>query len=104
MEHAPASTSTAARAGEGDLQRRIVSTIEQGIAKLPKREQLVLSLYYSDGLSLREVGSVLGISRTTAGNAKGRALTYLRDYVRESVPRRAPRSSRHGPYPNCSRA
>ena len=40
--------------------------LANGIAGLPERERLVLSLYYEEELNLREVGDVLGVSESRA--------------------------------------
>ena len=45
---------------------------------LPERDQLVLSLYYNDGLNMREIGDVLSISESRVCQIHGKALTFLR--------------------------
>ncbi len=48
------------------------------IDALPSRERLVLSMYYSDELSLREIGSVLKVSESRVCQIHGQALLRLR--------------------------
>lgn len=65
--------------------------LEAAIAKLSEREQLVLSLYYREELTMREIASVIGyaVSRVSqihsAATAKLRAsLSYMRDSITSS--------------------
>ena len=48
------------------------------ISNLPERERLVMSLYYSDGLNLKEIGAVLEVTESRACQLHGQALTRLR--------------------------
>ena len=48
------------------------------IARLPEREQLVMSLYYDDELNLREIGEVLGVTESRVCQIHGQALARLR--------------------------
>jgi len=52
--------------------------LAQAIARLPERERLVMSLYYSDGLNLKEIGAVLEVTESRACQLHGQALTRLR--------------------------
>ncbi|HVN45653.1 MAG TPA: RNA polymerase sigma factor FliA [Steroidobacteraceae bacterium] len=52
--------------------------LSEAIAQLPDRERLVMSLYYSDGLNLKEIGAVLEVSESRACQLHGQALTRLR--------------------------
>ena len=54
------------------------SALTQAIAHLPERERLVMSLYYSDGLNLKEIGAVLEVTESRACQLHGQALTRLR--------------------------
>ncbi|HEX9844148.1 MAG TPA: RNA polymerase sigma factor FliA [bacterium] len=62
-----------------DMKRRLV----QAIHDLPEKEQLVLSLYYDEGLNLKEIGSVLGITESRASQIRTQSITRLRSAVRE---------------------
>jgi len=48
------------------------------IARLPEREKLVVTLYYYEELTLREVGEVLGISEAQASQLHQTAIARLR--------------------------
>ncbi len=45
---------------QGDFRRQLVAAI----AELPEREQLLLSLYYDEELTLREIGAVLDVTQS----------------------------------------
>jgi RNA polymerase sigma factor for flagellar operon FliA len=59
---------------ENDTQAEVA----RALAALPEREQLVLSLYYRNGLTLKETGAVLNISESRVCQLHGRALMNLR--------------------------
>lgn len=51
------------------------------IAQLPERDQLVISLYYYEGLTLKEVGKVLGVSESRVAQLNSRSLLRLRKLI-----------------------
>ncbi len=59
-------------------QRELISDLAGAIRELPDREQLILSLYYQEELTMREVSQVLGISESRVCQLHARALTRLR--------------------------
>ncbi len=67
------------------LQRERYEALAAGIAALPQRDRVVLSLYYAEGLSLKEIGVVLGVSESRVNQIKTRAI----DRLRNSSPLRA---------------
>jgi RNA polymerase sigma factor FliA len=60
---------------------RMMTALAESIAALPEREKLVLSLYYEQELNMEEVGSVLGLDKSTVCRVHGRALLMLRDVL-----------------------
>ncbi len=50
----------------------------QALQELSEREQLVLSLYYAEGLTLKEIGAVLGVTESRVSQIHGKALMILR--------------------------
>ena len=54
------------------------TALTSAIGNLPERERLVMSLYYSDGLNLKEIGAVLEVTESRACQLHGQALTRLR--------------------------
>jgi RNA polymerase sigma factor for flagellar operon FliA len=43
-------------------QSQMHEALENAIAALPERDQLIVSLYYVDELNLREIGETIGVS------------------------------------------
>ena len=67
---------------EGELERsRFRKRLADAIARLPEREQLVLSLYYEQELNLKETGAVLGVSESRVCQIHGQALLRLRSMM-----------------------
>jgi RNA polymerase sigma factor FliA len=61
-------------ASENDMKRQMV----QAIQNLSEREQLVLSLYYYEELTLKEIGQVLGITESRVCQLHARAVLNLK--------------------------
>jgi RNA polymerase sigma factor FliA len=57
-----------------DTQQYLVNTLKL----LPEREKLVLSFYYYDELTFKEIGEVLNISESRVCQIHGRAVTSLK--------------------------
>jgi len=64
---------------EDDTKRRdFVRCLAQSVEHLPEREQLVLDLYYSKRLSLKEIGDVLDLSESRICQIHASAVVRLR--------------------------
>ena len=46
--------------------------------RLPEREKLVLSLYYDEGLTLAEIGQVLGVTESRVSQIHTKSVLHLR--------------------------
>ena len=70
--------------GEDELlkQERKAELI-QAIQKLTDREQLILSLYYEENATLKEIAAILDISIARVSQLQGRAIAKLRSYIEE---------------------
>jgi RNA polymerase sigma factor for flagellar operon FliA len=55
--------------------------VAEAIRKLPERERQVLSFYYYEGLTLKEIGLVLGVSESRVSQMHGKALGTLRHFL-----------------------
>lgn len=62
--------------------REMREILAEAVERLPKRERLVVSLYYYDELTMKQIGMVLGVNETRASQyhsrAKARLLAHLR--------------------------
>jgi RNA polymerase sigma factor for flagellar operon FliA len=56
------------------FKQALVETIDG----LPEREKLVMSLYYQDGLNLKEIGLVLGVTESRVSQLHGQAISRLK--------------------------
>jgi len=59
-----------------DVARR--EALVAAIEGLPEKESLMLSLYYTEGLNLKEIGLVLGVSESRVSQIHGQAVARLR--------------------------
>jgi RNA polymerase sigma factor FliA len=73
---------TLADAGEGPVAAYEVEEMRQiladAIRRLPERERDVLSLYYYEGLTLAEIGSILGVTESRVCQIHTKAVIQLR--------------------------
>jgi RNA polymerase sigma factor for flagellar operon FliA len=56
--------------------------VVEALKKLPERERTLLSLYYYEGLTLKEIGPVLGVTESRVSQLHGRALSLLRAEIK----------------------
>ena len=55
------------------------------IDRLPGREKLVISLYYYDGMTFKEIGKILGVSESRVYQLRTQAIVRLRGYLQRDV-------------------
>ena len=58
--------------------RELRDIMKSEILKLPEREKLVLSLYYDEGLTLAEIGEVLGVTESRVSQIHTKSVLHLR--------------------------
>jgi len=58
--------------------RELSQLMREEIKKLPDREKLVLSLYYDEGLTLAEIGDVLGVTESRVSQIHTKSVLHLR--------------------------
>ncbi len=59
---------------KADVREQLVEAIQ----RLPERETLVVALYYFEGLTLREIGDVLGVTESRVSQLHSKAVLRLR--------------------------
>ena len=57
----------------------------KALKKLRKRDLMILSMYYKEGLTLKEIGDILGISESRVCQLRGRSLRTLRDSMESDM-------------------
>lgn len=70
--------------GESVLEVELRQQLTAALKTLPEREQLVMSLYYVDELTLKEIGAVLDLSESRVCQLHARAITHLRAVMAEA--------------------
>ena len=68
-----------AQAGVKELQTALAEAIEE----LPEKEKLVLSLYYTDELTMKETGEVIGVTESRVSQLHSQAIIRLRSKLRK---------------------
>jgi len=57
------------------------------VGKLPDREKTVITLYYYDELTLREIGEVLGVTESRVSQLHTKAILRLKAKLQGSLER-----------------
>lgn len=65
---------------ESDKQQLI-----EALKELPERERQMLSLYYYEGLTLKEIGQVMGVSESRVSQIHGKGLSMLRTILKAKL-------------------
>jgi RNA polymerase sigma factor for flagellar operon FliA len=66
--------------------RKILSDI---IRQLPQREQLILSLYYYEELTMKEIGQILGVNESRVSQLHTRTMLRMRAKLQSSLKQEA---------------
>lgn len=61
--------------------------LEKAIAKLSEREQLILSLYYREELTMKEIAEVVGVALSRVSQIRMAAIAKLRSAMAHTLPR-----------------
>jgi RNA polymerase sigma factor for flagellar operon FliA len=68
-------------------QTELKEALGEAIARLPEREKLVVTLYYYEELTLREIGEVLGVTESRVSQLHTKAVLRLKARLSGSPPR-----------------
>jgi RNA polymerase sigma factor for flagellar operon FliA len=61
------------------------SILTEAINRLPEREKMVVTLYYYEGLTLAQIGQVLGVTESRICQMHTKAVLALRGKINESI-------------------
>jgi RNA polymerase sigma factor for flagellar operon FliA len=79
---------TIADAGDGPMAAYEVEEMRQILAQaindMPEREKIVLTLYYYEGLTLAEIGEVLGVTESRVCQIHTKSVIHLRAKIAAS--------------------
>jgi RNA polymerase sigma factor FliA len=67
-------------------QTELREALGEAIARLPEREKLVVTLYYYEELTLREIGEVLGVTESRVSQLHTKAILRLKSRLAGSTP------------------
>lgn len=66
------------------MEQELKDTLKDGICSLKEKEQMVLSLYYEEELTMKEIASVMQISEPRVSQIHACAISKLEQYLRSS--------------------
>jgi RNA polymerase sigma factor for flagellar operon FliA len=78
------------------LRSETIELLTRAIAELPPKQRQVIVLYYDKQLTMKKVGSVLGISESRVSQLHSMAVVTLRIWFSERTSRHAPPVADHG--------
>jgi len=64
--------------GEQVAQKELAKALAEAIERLPQREQLLLSLYYKEELTMKEISKIIGVSESRVCQLHMQAIIRLR--------------------------
>lgn len=65
--------------------RTVKECLAEAIRRLPDRERIVIGLYYYEGLTLKDIGEVLGVTESRVSQLHTRAILRLRGSLKEML-------------------
>jgi len=67
--------------GDGIEDTELKRELRKAVRALPEKDRIVITLYYFEGLTLSEIGKVLGVTESRACQLHGRANANLRAHM-----------------------
>ncbi|MEM7243701.1 MAG: FliA/WhiG family RNA polymerase sigma factor [Acidobacteriota bacterium] len=68
------------------LRGELRDAVKEAVTNLPERQQLVLSLYYGEGMTMRDVGDVLAVTESRVSQLHSAAIRALRAQLDDLEP------------------
>ena len=68
--------------GDAAAKAELIQAVAERIGTLPEAERRVIIMYYREGLLLREIGEVLGVTESRVSQIHSRALARLQDMLK----------------------
>lgn len=68
---------------DGAAKLELIGVVADQIRDLPDAERRVITMYYREGLLLREIGAVLGVTESRVSQIHSRALIRLQDLLKD---------------------
>jgi RNA polymerase sigma factor for flagellar operon FliA len=62
--------------------KELREVLGKSIEKLPERERIIVTLYYYEGLTLKEIGEILGITESRVSQLRTKAIVGLKSSLR----------------------
>ncbi|MBQ7219566.1 MAG: FliA/WhiG family RNA polymerase sigma factor [Synergistaceae bacterium] len=59
--------------------------LREALSELPDRERQMLSLYYYEGLTLKEIGAIMGVTESRVSQIHGKGLSMLRTILKAKM-------------------
>jgi len=66
---------------EAAAKAELIETVAWGVRALPETERRVVTMYYREGLLLREIGALLGVTESRVSQIHSRALLRLQEML-----------------------
>lgn len=68
---------------ENSSKNDVLNLVKEAIKNLPDRQRLIVLMYYSDEMTLLEIGKVLNLSESRVSRLLGKAILTIRKELRE---------------------
>jgi RNA polymerase sigma factor for flagellar operon FliA len=77
-------------------EKEIKAEMVKAIRNLSEREQLLISLYYNDELTMKEIGQILGVSESRVSQIHAQTMGSLRNWLKNRAEPNLPTYNRSG--------
>lgn len=63
------------------LENELKEVLRKTIEKLPEKEKMIITLYYYEELTYKEIGKILNISESRVSQIHSKAISYLKSHI-----------------------